>query len=99
MTDIAVGRRRCICPSKGHAVAIVDNFMRRQWDHELGAQTLTPIQPLAERLRVWQELTGKTIESYVGDVTDYDFLAAVIENFAARRGGPFRRTARPRRIR
>ena len=27
---------------------------RRQWDHELGVQTLTPIRPLAERLRVWQ---------------------------------------------
>ena len=27
---------------KGHTVAIVDNFLRRQWDHELGAQTLTP---------------------------------------------------------
>jgi UDP-sulfoquinovose synthase len=66
---------------KGHEVAIVDNFLRRQWDHELGVQTLTPIQPLADRLRVWQELTGNVIESFAGDVTDYDFLASVIESF------------------
>jgi UDP-sulfoquinovose synthase len=66
---------------KGHEVAIVDNFLRRQWDHELGVQTLTPIQPLADRLRVWQELTGNIIESFAGDVTDYDFLAQVIETF------------------
>jgi UDP-sulfoquinovose synthase len=66
---------------KGHEVSIVDNFLRRQWDHELGVQTLTPIQPLADRLRVWQELTGNVIESYAGDVTDYDFLAQVIEGF------------------
>jgi UDP-sulfoquinovose synthase len=66
---------------KGHVVSIVDNFVRRQWDHELGAQTLTPIQPLAERLKVWQRLTGETIESYFGDVSDYDFLASVIESF------------------
>jgi UDP-sulfoquinovose synthase len=66
---------------KGHDVAIVDNFLRRQWDHELGVQTLTPIQPLSDRLRVWQELTGNVIESYAGDVTDYDFLAQVIESF------------------
>jgi len=66
---------------KGHEVAIVDNFLRRQWDHELGVQTLTPIQPLSDRLRVWQELTGNVIESYAGDVTDYDFLAQVIEQF------------------
>ncbi len=66
---------------KGHAVAVVDNFIRRQWDFELGAQSLTPIQPLADRLRVWQELTGKSIELFVGDVNDYEFLSGVIESF------------------
>src|SRR5580658_6488665 len=35
---------------KGHEVSVVDNFARRTWDHELGVQTLTPIQSLAERL-------------------------------------------------
>ena len=67
--------------SKGHSIAIVDNFARRQWDHELGAQTLTPIRPLAERLAVWQELTGKKIESFVGDVTDYEFLSGTMTEF------------------
>ncbi len=66
---------------KGHSVAVVDNFARRQWDHELGAQTLTPIRPLAERLAVWQQLTGNTIESYVGDVTDYEFLSSMVTSF------------------
>ncbi|MGA3212930.1 MAG: NAD-dependent epimerase/dehydratase family protein, partial [Terriglobales bacterium] len=67
--------------NKGHSVAIVDNFCRRQWDFELGVQTLTPIRPLADRLRVWQELTGNQIELCVGDVTDYDFLALVVKGF------------------
>ena len=66
---------------KGHTVSVVDNYIRRQWDFELGAQTLTPIQPLADRLRVWQQLTGKTIELFVGDVNDYEFLADVMERF------------------
>jgi UDP-sulfoquinovose synthase len=48
----------------GHEVAIVDNFIRRQWDFELGVQTLTPIRPLADRLRAWQELTGRSIELF-----------------------------------
>jgi UDP-sulfoquinovose synthase len=82
---------------KGHEVSIVDNFLRRQWDHELGVQTLTPIQPLADRLRIWQELTGNVIESFAGDVTDYDFLASVIESvrpqavvhFAEQRAAPY----------
>jgi UDP-sulfoquinovose synthase len=66
---------------KGHAVSVVDNFVRRQWDFELGVQTLTPIQPLADRLHVWNELTGKAIELFAGDVNDYEFLAGVIEKF------------------
>jgi UDP-sulfoquinovose synthase len=66
---------------KGHSVAIVDNFIRRQWDHELSAQTLTPILPLADRLRIWNQVTGNVVESYVGDVADYDFLASFIRDF------------------
>jgi UDP-sulfoquinovose synthase len=66
---------------KGHSVAIVDNFCRRQWDHELGVQTLTPICPLSDRIRVWQELTGNIIQLFVGDVMEYDFLSAVIQDF------------------
>ncbi len=66
---------------KGHKVAIIDSFLRRQWDLELGVQTLTPIRPLTDRLRTWLKLTGKTIESFIGDVTDYDFLASMIREF------------------
>jgi UDP-sulfoquinovose synthase len=66
---------------KGHPVAVVDNFSRRQWDHELGAQTLTPIRPLSDRLSVWRQLTGNIIEPFVGDVTDYDFLSSVVREF------------------
>jgi UDP-sulfoquinovose synthase len=62
-------------------VAIVDNFIRRQWDHELGVQTLTPIRTLSDRLKVWQELTGKQIDLFVGDVTEYDFLSSTIKTF------------------
>jgi UDP-sulfoquinovose synthase len=83
--------------AKGHSVAIVDNFARRQWDHELGVQTLTPVRPLSERLRIWQQLTGKSIELFVGDVTDYEFLASTIQafepdaviHFAEQRAAPY----------
>jgi UDP-sulfoquinovose synthase len=66
---------------KGHTVSILDNFIRRQWDSELGVQTLTPIRSLTERVRAWAELTGKTIDVFVGDVTDYEFLSATMEEF------------------
>ncbi len=82
---------------RGHSVAIVDNFLRRRWDHELGAQTLTPIRPLAERLAAWTTATDLTIDSYIGDATDYEFLAFVIQrfqpdavvHFAEQRSAPF----------
>jgi UDP-sulfoquinovose synthase len=67
---------------KGHDVAIVDSFARRQWDFELGVQTLTPISPLPDRLRAWQEHSGKIIELFVGDVTDYEFLAETLKDLA-----------------
>jgi len=66
----------------GHDVAIVDGFQRRSWDHELGAQTLTPIRTLPERLRAWERVTGKSIESFVGDILDYEFLSGVVSEFA-----------------
>jgi len=68
--------------NRGNEVAIVDSFVRRSWDHELGTQTLTPIHPLRDRLRVWQRLTGNEIESFVGDILDYEFLARVMNEFA-----------------
>ena len=67
---------------KGHTVAIVDNLIRRHWDNELGVQTLTPIRSLPERLRAWHHASGKTIDSFVGDITEYEFLASFIQNFA-----------------
>ncbi len=81
----------------GHSVSIVDNFARRQWDYELGVQTLTPIRTLAERLKLWQQLTGHTIDLHVGDCTDYDFLASYVKStepeavihFAEQRAAPY----------
>ncbi|HUB81237.1 MAG TPA: NAD-dependent epimerase/dehydratase family protein [Bryobacteraceae bacterium] len=67
---------------RGHQVAIVDNFARRQWDFELGVQTLTPIRTLPERLRAWNRVGGEEIESFSGDITEYDFLAGVMERFS-----------------
>jgi UDP-sulfoquinovose synthase len=82
---------------RGHDVAIVDNFFRRLWDHELGAASLTPIQSLPDRIRVWERLTGNRIESYVGDITDYEFLGSVFKafepdavvHFAEQRSAPY----------
>ncbi len=67
--------------NRGHEVGIVDSFQRRLWDHELGTETLTPIRTLPERLRSWEQLTGNTVESFVGDITNYAFLSAAVSEF------------------
>ena len=45
----------------GHDVTIVDNLSRREIDLELEVESLTPIRPMGERIRVWKELTGNDI--------------------------------------
>jgi UDP-sulfoquinovose synthase len=82
---------------KGHSVSILDNYVRRSWDHELGAQTLTPIQPMPQRLRAWSDHGGEDIKLHVGDITDHDFLASVLSDdrpdavvhFAEQRSAPY----------
>ncbi len=82
---------------KGHDVSMVDNYLRRQWDHELGAQTLTPIAPMTQRLACWRDRSGEDIRMHVGDVTDHEFLSGVIRDerpeavvhFAEQRSAPY----------
>jgi UDP-sulfoquinovose synthase len=66
---------------RGHDVAVLDNFLRRTWDHEIGAHSLTPIRSLQERVAAWREVTGKTIGVFVGDLCDYTFLEPVVKEF------------------
>lgn len=67
--------------SRGNSVAIVDNFSRRLWDHELEAQTLTPIRPLPERIRAWEASGGDRISTFIGDIIQYEFIASVLQEF------------------
>jgi UDP-sulfoquinovose synthase len=82
---------------QGHEVSIIDSMIRRKWDQELGANSLTPIASLEERVNRWFELTGKTINIYQGDLTHFDFLREVIRrelpdafvHFAEQRSAPY----------
>ncbi|HEX3791445.1 MAG TPA: NAD-dependent epimerase/dehydratase family protein [Pseudonocardiaceae bacterium] len=65
----------------GHDVAVLDNFVRRQYDHEMGVQSLVPIEPLQVRLDAWKQVSGKEITSYVGDLTDGEFVLETLREF------------------
>jgi UDP-sulfoquinovose synthase len=66
----------------GHQVGIVDNFIRRMWDYELGVETLTPIRSLPTRVGAWRECAGLSMGSFVGDLCDYAFVQKVFERFS-----------------
>ncbi len=67
--------------NKGYEVGILDSLVRRHWDSKLGVDTLTPIAPIQRRLQRWQDLTGKTIDLFVGDITNYEFLSKTLRQF------------------
>ncbi|WP_066379360.1 MULTISPECIES: NAD-dependent epimerase/dehydratase family protein [unclassified Anabaena] len=67
--------------NRGYEVGILDSLVRRHWDNELGIETLTPIAPIQQRLQRWQDLTGKSIDLFVGDITNYEFLHKALRQF------------------
>lgn len=84
--------------NRGHDVIIVDNLSRRKIDLELEVDSLTPIRPIGERLRVWKELTGNEIGFHnftVGE--NYHRLLTLLQeekpdaviHFAEQRAAPY----------
>jgi UDP-sulfoquinovose synthase len=66
---------------RGHEVGVVDNFARRQYDYEMGVDSLVPIRHLQQRVRVWEEVSGLRLDMYVGDLTDAAFVKRVVTEF------------------
>jgi UDP-sulfoquinovose synthase len=83
---------------RGHDVTIMDNLSRRKIDIDLEVESLTPIRPISERLRAWQEVSGREIGFVSVDLaTEYDRLVAVLRelrpeaivHFAEQRAAPY----------
>lgn len=82
----------------GHDVHIVDNLSRRKIDIDLEVDSLTPIQPMGTRLKVWQEASGREIAFSNIDVAQQyqrladliaDFQPDAIVHFAEQRAAPY----------
>ena len=68
--------------ARGHEVAIADSFVRRNYDFEMGTESLVPIRSLRQRVRTWELASGLHIETFVGDLTEAEFVYSVIGDFA-----------------
>ncbi len=83
---------------QGHEVHIIDNLSRRWIDTELGVQSLTPMDSIQERCRIWKEVSGESIRFHLLDLAkDYDRLRHwlaeyrpdAIIHFAEQRAAPY----------
>ena len=79
--DGFIGWPTCLhLSSKGHEVAIVDNLSRRRIDTELGVQSLTPMDSIQERLRIWQQQTGAKLVYELCDIaTETEHLKELLD--------------------
>ena len=64
---------------KGHAVTVVDNYMRRNACTELDVGMLYPVPTLIERAKIWHEHTGKEIKVVVGDLADAELMRSLFK--------------------
>ena len=81
-----------------HEIHIIDNLSRRWIDTELGVQSLTPMDSIQERLRVWYAETGRRIHFHLIDIAkDYEVFKAWLDenrpdaiiHFAEQRAAPY----------
>jgi UDP-sulfoquinovose synthase len=81
----------------GYEVGVADNFARRGYDLEMGVDSLVPIASLHRRVECWEELSGRRLDVFIGDLTEeafvYDmvrsFRPEVIVHFAEQRSAPY----------
>lgn len=80
--DGYLGWPTCMYLSKrGHDVVGVDNYFRRNAAIELDCEPLVPTPNLIQRSKTWESVSGRKVNIRIGDITDYDFILPVFEDF------------------
>jgi UDP-sulfoquinovose synthase len=67
--------------ARGHEVAGLDNYMRRDWVAEVGSQSATPIRRMTERLQAFRDRFGTNLDFRRGDIRDYNFVWNLFRTF------------------
>ena len=65
----------------GHEVAVADNYLRRNLMRDEDVEPLYPVPNLHERVRRWKVHSGKDIETYIGDLNQWNFIARIFMEF------------------
>jgi len=56
--------------ARGDTVMVVDNYLRRTMAEATDSEALVPVPSLSDRARIFQDLTGNSIEVVIGDLAD-----------------------------
>ncbi len=67
--------------NRGHDVAGIDGYMRRDWVAEMGGASATPIRRMTERLQAFNETFRKPLIFRRGDIMDYNVVRSVFRSF------------------
>jgi len=67
--------------SKGHEIAVVDNYLRRRMCREENVEPLFKAPNLHERIELWKSVSGYNIRLFIGDLTEWDFVESVFRSF------------------
>jgi len=67
--------------SKGHEVAVVDNYLRRQLCKEVNAKLLYSVPNLDERVSVWKSISNCNLDVFIGDLNEWSFIEKIFTSF------------------
>lgn len=67
--------------ARGHDVAVIDNYFRRRLCHEENVEPLYEVPNLNVRCELWKAHSGYDIAVFIGDLTQWDFIAEVFKTF------------------
>ena len=67
--------------TKGHDVALADNYLRRRLCREVKVRPLFEVPELDTRCAIWESLTGFKIPFFIGDLTEWEFIENIFNEF------------------
>lgn len=67
--------------AQGHEVAVVDNYLRRNVCREEDSEALYDVPNLQQRVELWKAKSGYSMETFIGDLNEWDFVAEIFQKF------------------
>mgnify|MGYP001379064036 CR=1 FL=1 len=67
--------------SLGYRVAVADNYLRRRIMSDERMTPLYQVPDLENRANLWEQISGKRVEVFIGDLTDLSNVKSIFSSF------------------